>query len=258
MSFRSTMFALSVAFVAPSACSSPLGAPPAAPPVAPDIASRGQSVYFGAVFPLRDAGTAATYTYERRVDDQGDTQTSTHVTRDPSGAIVLAESAVHSRDYALQSYSLHGNQLGQTGRIDVAGDRVTFRLEDEAGVHTKVERQSGTVVVGPTLVGTIVRNLDALRAGKTAHVRMAVLDRMETIGFDLALGDGSEGETHVVMKPSSFFVRLAVQPIHFTFDTATKNLVRLEGRVPPKVWKSDRFADFDARVEYTFVAPTYR
>jgi hypothetical protein len=60
------------------------------------------------------------------------------------------------------------------------------------------------------------------------------------------------------MKPSSFIVGLAVSPITFTFATASKKLLLLEGRVPPKVRKGDRLRDLDARVEYTFVATEYR
>lgn len=134
----------------------------------------GGFIYIGKVFPLREPASAPTYVDERRVEDRGDTRTSTHVTRDPSGAVVLAETAVHDRAYALQSYTLHANQLGQTGGVDVVGDRITFRLNDRGGARTSVEHHAGPVVVGPTLVGYIVENLAQLRMGKTRRIRMAI------------------------------------------------------------------------------------
>lgn len=269
------VFALTAASVLPACRQSPT-TPPEVPPVPPAVTTRGESIYVGKVFPLREPASAPTYVYERRVEDRGDTRTSTHVTRDPSGAVVLAETAVHDRAYALQSYTLHANQLGQTGGVDVVGDRITFRLNDKDGPRTSVERQAGPVVVGPTLVGYIVENLAQLRTGKTRRVRMAIPERMETIGFELAVDDAAAGHTRVVMKPTSPFLKLAVDPIHFTFETTTKapavepsaagspadgtseKLVRLEGRVPTKIWKNGRLADFDARVEYSFVADRYR
>lgn len=56
--------------------------------------------------------------------------------------------------------------------------------------------------------------------------------------------------------------RLAVDPIYFTFDRASGKLARIEGIVPTKVrtrgWRGERWSDFDARVEYAYVAETYR
>ena len=89
-------------------------------------------------------------------------------------------------------------------------------------------------------------------------VRPAVLDRLVTIGFQLQAVEARPGQTRIRMKPSSFLVALVVDPLYFTFETATGKLVRLEGRVPPKVRDGDAWRDFDARVEYRFVANAYR
>ena len=58
---------------------------------------------------------------------------SAHITRDAaSGAVVLADSASHTADYRLVDYTLHANQLGQSGEIHVDGAQVSFRLVDGA------------------------------------------------------------------------------------------------------------------------------
>ncbi len=96
------------------------------------------------------------------------------------------------------------------------------------------------------------------RDGKEVKLRLAVLERLETVGFELRAAEPAPGQTHIVMAPSSCFVSLVVDPIHFTFETETGKLVRLEARVPPKLRDGDGWQDFDARVEYRFVANAYR
>ncbi len=227
--------------------------------VPPGSAPAGESIYFGSVFPLKGDATKPTYVYERRVELRDGALVSTHLTRDPSGGIILADSATHSADYTLQTYALHQNQFGQSGTVRVDPESIRFELFDGVKHRSRVEKRKGAVVVtGPTLVGHVFQHLDAFRAGKSLEVRFAILDRLETIGFALRAVPAQPGQTRVRMRPSSFILAAAIDPIDFTFDTATGKLVRLEGRVPPKVRAGDRWRDFDARVEYQFVATAYR
>jgi hypothetical protein len=227
--------------------------------VPPGPAPAAESIYFGRVFPLKGNAGKPTYVYERRVEKREAALVSTHITRDPSGAVILADSATHSPDYALQTYALLQNQLGHSGTIRVDKETIRFELFDGAKHRSRVEKRKGAVVVtGPTLVGHVFQQLDALRAGKSLEVRFAILDRLETIGFELRAAPAQPGQTRVRMRPSSFILAAVIDPIDFTFETASGKLVRLEGRVPPKVRAGDRWRDFDARVEYQFVAATYR
>jgi hypothetical protein len=195
---------------------------------------------------------------ERRVEDHEGSVVSTHVTRDPAGAIQLAESATHSPDYALTEYTMYTNQLEQTGTVRVEGDEVLFHLIDGGKESSRAEDRTGPVVVGPTLVGYIFRHLDELRAGKTLPVQLAVLDRLETIGFELGIVESQPGQTRVRMRASGLVYGMLIDPIHFTFESATGKLVRLEGRVPAKIRDGGSWADFDARVDYRYVADAYR
>jgi hypothetical protein len=155
------------------------------------------TIYAGNVFPLNSEASEPTFRYERFVAERDGRLESTHVTRELSGAVALDESAMHTESYALEEYTLHRNQLGQSGTIRVADGRVYFHLVDGARSRTRIERQKDAVVVGPTLVGHIFRHLDVLRAGSVLRVRMAVLDRLETIGFELRAVDGEPGQTRV-------------------------------------------------------------
>ncbi len=247
-----------LAFLGLVACGGPRFAERPALDLPTSITERGSRVYIGRVFPLHGNDRQPTYVYERRVDEQPGSLVSTHVTRDLSGSIQIAESATHTADYRLVDYTLHANQLGQTGSIHVGDGIVHFTLAEGDGERTAVERPAGDVVVGPTLVGYLVRRLDALRGGQSSGLRLAVLDRLETIGFRVKAVATTRGLTRLEMRPASLFVSLVVDPIYFTFETATAKLVRLEGRVPPKVLTREGFRDFDARVEYELIEARYR
>lgn len=245
-------------FSALTACAGAPYEPRPSVPIPTALRGSHESIYMGRVFPLDSSAKEPLFVYERRVSESANTQTSTHVTRDPGGAVVFADSARHSKNYELIEYQLLGDQLGQTGTIRVSRGGVDFALHGAEGTRLAHESDSDAIVVGPTLVGSIVRNLPALRKGASIRVRLAVLERLETIGFDLSLLDHDEGRTRVQMKPSSLIIRMAVAPLMFTFDTASGKLLTLEGRVPPKVRDGDKLRNLDARVEYTFLADSYR
>ena len=230
------------------------------PHLVPELISRGDSIYFGHVFARRDTAQEPVFVYERRVTEHGPDVASTHMTREPSGAIVLAETALHAPDYALREYTLHADQLGQSGTIRVGANRLYFERRRSSGVRKREERLSDPVVVGPTLVGYIARNLERLRAKQVLRVRMALLDRLRTFAFELHALDAGErtGQIRVQMRPVSFLIALAVAPVDFYFENSSRKLVRLEGPVPPKRRTGRGWKNFEARVEYQYVADTYR
>jgi hypothetical protein len=53
-------------------------------------------------------------------------------------------------------------------------------------------------------------------------------------------------------------VRLIVASLAVTFDSATRNVVRYEGRVQPTKPEGGRLVDLDARVDDTMIVPAYR
>ncbi len=242
--------------------------------LAPEVLRGGEQIYLGRVFGLGRKGDvvhaelAPTFIYERRVGAvllrgaaagaAGSALRATHITRDGAGRVVVADSALHTAGYDLIDYQLYGDQLGQSGSVQVRGERVTFLLHGAEGDKTAEEKQSSAVLVGPTLVGFIVRRRARLAAGEAIPVRLAVLERLETLGFELRAVAAAPGQWRVEMAASSPLIGLAVAPIYFTFDVLSGKLLRMEGRVPPKVVQDNRWHDFDARVEYTYVAAAYR
>jgi len=239
-------------------CNGVRSAEPAVVPLSAQRAEHGDTIYFGRVFPLEGSGGEPMYVYERRVARSERGSLSTHITRTARGRVVMADAATHHDDYTLVEYTLLGNQLGQRGSIRVEGEQLRFELEDARGHRSAVEQNDDSVVVGPTLVGTIVRHLHALRSGSVISVRMAVLDRLETLAFELEAIQAPSDLTRVRMRPSSLVLAALIDPIVFTFRSDTSKLVRLEGRVPPKQRVGEWLKDLDARVEYGFVAAEYR
>jgi hypothetical protein len=242
--------------VTPAPCVDPV--PAASEAFISSLPARGQAIYVGSVFPLRHPETEPTFKYVRRVDEDDSGLASIHYTRDAEGAIVLAECARHAPDYTLSEYTLYKNQLGQQGTVRVHDGGVSFSLTRGAATRSRTERHTEPVAVGPTLVGLIFQRLTALRAGAVLRVRFALLEHLRTIGFELRSVPAPVGQTRVRMVASNFLIGLIVRPLYFTFDSATGKLVRLEGRVPPKVPAGKRWRDFDARVEYEFIANEYR
>ncbi len=183
---------------------------------------------------------------------------STSFSRDGAGALAMIESAEQDEDFRLRKYTLYQKQLGRAGSIAVDGDTVRFLLITGDEESRDEETVSDPVVSGPTLFGHIYRNWDALMGGAEPTVRFAVLERLETIGFTLRKDASAPGQVSIRMAAASPIIALGVDPIFITFDATTKRLVRLRGRVPPKVEVNGELEAFDARVEYRVSVPVYR
>jgi len=89
-------------------------------------------------------------------------------------------------------------------------------------------------------------------------VRMIVMTKRETYGFEIRRQSQANGRTSFSITPSSLIVRMLVAPLTVTFDSATRNVVRYEGRVPPMQLVNGKLEALDARVEYTMNVAVYR
>lgn len=114
------------------------------------------------------------------------------------------------------------------------------------------------LVSGPTLHGFVHHHWEALVAGQVLPVRLIALQALQSYGFDIRLESAGADTTRFRITPSNFLVRLAIAPLHVVFDSASRQVVRYEGRVPPMQWVDGRWVDLDARVEYQALAPHYR
>jgi hypothetical protein len=166
--------------------------------------------------------------------------------------------AQHDSAYRVSSANLIQKQSGLAGSVKAEGDSLVFTLLKDGEVKTSIEKATQPLVTGPTMFGFIVANWDALEAGSNVPMRFAVLERNQSIGFVLDAVQGKPGQLTVRMRPSSMLVRLAVGPTYFYFDSATRNVIGYDGRVPPMEEVDGQLKTLDAHVLYTFRAPSFR
>ncbi len=215
----------------------------------------GQLIYTGRVVP--EGHETAAFHYERWVEGQAKTWTSTHVTfASGSPEPVVAQRALHSSDYTLQHFEEIHRQTGVVSSVRVRQDGgLEFSTTKKGRTHTRSEGVGAPVVVGPTLFGHVLSHWDALLDGEALAVRFAATDRGRSYPFTLRLVETTTDTTTIAFAASSPLVRMSIDTMHLVFDTSTKTIRRYVGRVPPRL---DRGKVFDARVDYEFAASRYR
>ncbi len=225
-----------------------------------DPESAGSLVYRGATFTLRTPAGDALYRYERRVASVPTGLNASHITSDPTGRVVIVESATLSSQYDVRQCEATNQQSGFTGSVQVSNDgrHLEYDLNDNGKVSRASEDVSDPVICGPSLFGFILKHWEPLKAGTSLPVRMLVLKEKTTYGFDLKFEKQVNGLASFTLTPSSFLIRMAITPLRVVFDANTKTVVRYEGRVPPMQNVSGKLKELDARVEYTAVSPAYR
>jgi hypothetical protein len=220
----------------------------------------GALIYRGAVFAQHGGAAQPLFNYERRVTSAGSIMTAAHITQDTTGAVIIIETAQLTPDYRLKRFDAVNRQTGSSGSVLVSedGTHLEYSVTVDEKTTKATEEVSAPLVTGPSLHGFILKNWETLASAKKLPVRMIVLSKMETYGFDIRREREEGGNTTFSITPSSFLVRLAVAPLSVTFDTASKQVVRYEGRVPPMEVVDGKLRELDARVNYTSVAPSYR
>jgi hypothetical protein len=220
----------------------------------------GELVYRGSVFARDAAAAAQLFEYERRVREVPGGMVSAHITRDGRGDVIIAESAHTDTAYAVRRFDAINRQGAYVGSALVSADgrRIDYRLQHEGSTRTASESVSDPIVTGPSLHGFVQQHWDTLVAGKTIPVRMIVMTRMESFGFDIRHAGEANGRTTFTIVPGSVWLRLMVAPLSVTFDSTTRHVVRYEGRVPPMREVDGKLRDLDARVDYTMAMPRYR
>ncbi len=85
--------------------------------------------------------------------------------------------------------------------------------------------------------------------GKEIYLRYVVIPRTQTVGFNLVKSGETtwKGQPAVIieMVPSSFFIRLVVEPMYFTMEKATRRVVRFEGLTTPKIKENGEWEYLD-------------
>ena len=221
----------------------------------------GELIYQGATFALEHPSAQPLFRYERRLNSSdANSWVATHLTRNPKGELIILESGQFTPAYELQRFTVINQQGGFSGSAQVSADarHLHYSLNDNGKITSADEELDLPVITGPSMHGFILQHWDALLAGNSLGVRLIVLQEMQTYGFDIRFEQQVDGKASFTVTPSSLLIRLAVAPLRVVFDADSKNVLRYEGRVPPKQEVDGQLKDLDAGVDYVSVAAHYR
>ena len=139
-------------------------------------------------------------------------------------------------------------EMGQTKRhleIEVKEGRVYLRTRSNSPANDEKPRENSEPLPKHLISGALaeqfaVENWNALMAGETVYAQMAIMEVREILNFkfwkrEVMKFNGREVMV-VMLKPSSFFVSLIVDPIALYIDTKEKKMIHYIGRTP--MWKT--------------------
>lgn len=205
-----------------------------------------------------------TWTQEKTVEPgtpaSGETPAKPEVTKihniysDADGKPVVVEDLVLEGD-TIKSFKVDQLQTAKHGLLEVNGSELAFRYADKTKDLTEKkpssEKLKGHLLVGPLISEHMQKNMEELKAGKTISIRLAVLDREETVGFDFKKKkENADGSIAIEMKASAMLIAALVKPVEFNFSSKGEPL-SINGRVVPKLSVGNgKFKDLDA--EFVF------
>jgi hypothetical protein len=201
------------------------------------------------------------FTARHDAETISDTMLGTTVYSDPNGKVVARETmefAVSGSDRILKRYRLEQLQLASDGTVEIKGNTAHFSYTNGGKTKTSDEKIGDDFVVGPSLLGYLDHKWPDILAGKKVGIRFGVLDRLESVGFELFKEKETEidGKKAVAikMKPSNFIIAAVVDPLTFFFSPDGKTLMELHGRVPVKKLVDGKYKDLDAVTVYTILS----
>lgn len=138
------------------------------------------------------------------------------------GTLAYTEST-DSKDGKVLRYEWKHLQMESSGVVDVRDGKVHYLFVKGGSSEKSTRDAPENIVFGPTVILYVQTHWKKLMADSDIAVRIGVPDRMDDYGFQfIKMGKRSEGASeviHVELKPSSFFVSLAVNPISFVFSS---------------------------------------
>ncbi len=200
-------------------------------------------------------GTDVKFRFEHKLETKGDTMVALNRYLSASGEELITE-RTEFKNEEIVSFQQTQKQTGGDGTIKLASGKVIFTYKLDGKEKTDEEKLTSNFVTSPTIMEYIMKNIEALKKGEVLKIRHGVIDRRETIGFELRKDSDTvfNGTKAVVirMKPSSFVIAALVNPLYFTFDEMGTRGLELRGRLPVKVKKGNSWADFDGRMVYKY------
>lgn len=219
------------------------------------VSARAEIRYTAEVYDSDSNKQKLLYNYKSESESKGETiVVSNHFTY-PDGKIASHEEITFEKDGHVSLYKQQQAQIGAEGTIEIAGGKAKFVYKKDGKEKTATEDAGSDFIVGSQIPLDLEANWEKILKGETLKRRLAVLERLETVGFQFS----KEGETDlggkkaikVKMKPSSFLIAAIVSPLHFFMSADGKELLEIHGRTTVKKDKGGgKFGDLDAVIVY--------
>jgi hypothetical protein len=129
--------------------------------------------------------------------------------------------------------------VGESGFAEVRGK--SLFVSYTSGGKTKTEELpiEENLLLGDRIIDFILEHFSELKGGARLKIRILVLDRFDTFGFELQLKEASEQEVQIQLKPTSILISAFVSPVIFTYQLRVgkpPSLRRVVGNIKPKIW----------------------
>lgn len=151
---------------------------------------------------------------------------------DLSGTVIFSEELI-AQEYRPVKYSYTQNDIQESGSAEVQNGRILYSYTRDGKTRTADDKNSDSFVVGPTIFPFIAAHWPALLGGASLEMRVGVMDRRETITFNMTkIGEfEKEGKPYVrlSMKASNPFIGMLVDPIFFIVEKDTGKTRETEG-----------------------------
>jgi hypothetical protein len=172
----------------------------------------------------------------------------------PDGKLAMRETLTLTKQHELAEFSIEDFQQDAKGSVRVDDKKLYFTFKSGEDTKTAEEERPDNLLVGPLMPAYIKTHWNQIMNGDEVKVRLAVLNRLETIGFKFFKVEekNEDGKAVVIvkMKASSFVVAAIVDPLYFTFLKSGVKLLHWTGRTLPKLEINGKWKDLDAETVY--------
>ncbi|RYZ69980.1 MAG: hypothetical protein EOP05_14005 [Proteobacteria bacterium] len=199
--------------------------------------------------------TELLYNYKSEGEMVGNQYHVTNTFTAPDGKVAMIEHIHFNTDKTASYYDIEQKQLDAFGKVEVINGEAKFSYKKDGKEKSDSEKIGADFITTSAIPLDLEANWAKIMKGEKLKRRLAVVDRMETVGFEFSKEKEVDlnGKKSVVvkMKPSSFIIAAIVKPLHFYMSMDGTSLYQIDGRTTVKKNVNGSYKDLDAITIYT-------
>lgn len=180
------------------------------------------------------------FKFKRSDEVVGDLRTITSAYTTPEGEPVITERAVLKGGHLLEA-SFVQRQINEDGKVWVEDGKTRFEYHKLGKTVTDSEKLRDNLVVPLTIPDFIFDHWDELLADKPIDLRIALVERQETVGIHLEKIRDNPTEITFLLSANSVFVALFAPTVEVTYDRATRRMLKTTSPVPARVLEKGKW-----------------